>query len=198
MKNTWLVNKHKKIFLCWAYVQSGPNQINFLFYPYKPEKNKKEIKYNWLTTSQIKCTLPVKSFWTVRFVRFCFYIYIFLLTKPAFIWSEIQPLSEIKSFCNIIHYTTQKLGVSRISFLAGCIKLIKSDGKTMLKCIMLQKISISDKLCSSELSIHLRNLKNIILRFQQSIQYLEGRAGYEFLKGRVSVIISYLSCWLTT
>ncbi len=37
------------------------------------------------------------------------------------------------------------------------------------KCIMLQKISVSDKCCSSELSIHQKNLKNILLSCFQHI-----------------------------
>ncbi len=71
-----------------------------------------------------------------------------------------------------MHYTIKKLGVSiqyiYIQFkkhfckgiteintfiLQGCFKLIKRDDKT------LQKVSISDKCCSSELSIHQSNLK---------------------------------------
>jgi len=60
----------------------------------------------------------------------------------------------------------QMFGVSKIFFkhintfiLQGCIKLIKSAVKT---CIMLQTISISNKCCSFELSIHQRILKKWI------------------------------------
>ncbi len=68
----------------------------------------------------------------------------------------------------LIHYTIQKLGVSYIFFGGGgggrLILLFSKDAlnwsKVMIKTfIMLQKISISDKCCSSELSIHQRNLK---------------------------------------
>ncbi len=74
--------------------------------------------------------------------------------------SKVQHLSEIKRFCNIIHYT-KILGIEIITFWFS-----KDWSKVMIKTfIMLQKISISDKCCSSELSIHQRNLKKIFSAF---------------------------------
>ncbi len=55
-----------------------------------------------------------------------------------------QHLSEIKSFCSIIHYTIQKFGVSIYLFgkeiieintfiLQGCFKFVKSDDMDYFK-----------------------------------------------------------------
>ncbi len=55
-------------------------------------------------------------------------ISIFKTVEYVFSWilwierSKDQHLFEIKSFCNIIHYTIQKLGVSIIFFVGGIIE----------------------------------------------------------------------------
>ncbi len=76
---------------------------------------------------------------------------LWLIERP-----KAQHLSEIKCFCNIVHYTIQKLGVSIYFFIWKEIWFSK-DALNWSK--MLQKISISDKCCLfSKLSIHQRNL----------------------------------------
>ncbi len=73
--------------------------------------------------------------------------------------SKDQHLSEIKSFCNIIHYH-----FLRNKLILLFIKDALNWSKVMINTfIMLQKISISDKCCSSELCIHQRNQKKKIL-----------------------------------
>ncbi len=111
---------------------------------------------------------------------YCYY-YQYLKQLSIYFWilwwierCKDQHLSEIKSFCNIIHYTIQKLGVSIYTYIQvyiyggkkwyKLILLFSKDAlnrsKVMIKTfIMLQNIYISDKCCSSELSIHQRNLR---------------------------------------
>ncbi len=57
-----------------------------------------------------------------------------------------------------MHYTIQKLGVSIFFFIWKEMIEIWFSKDALNWSKMLQKISISDKCCSSELSIHQRNL----------------------------------------
>ncbi len=68
------------------------------------------------------------------------YIYIYIRIFVSIERSKDQHLYEIKIFCNIIHYTIQKLGVCiicwgggvieiNICIQQGCFKLIKSDDR---------------------------------------------------------------------
>ena len=84
--------------------------------------------------------------------------------------SKEQHLSEIQSFCNIIHYRSKVWGQEECLLLffwkqikeintfiqQGCIKSIKSDSKDIYN---VTKDYISNKCCSFELSIHQRILK---------------------------------------
>ncbi len=119
-----------------------------------------------------------------RNIYYYYYQYLKQLSTFLFriLWwierSKDQYLSEIKSFCNIIHYTIQKLLVSIYIYKyiyigkemieINRLLLFSKDALNWSKLMkntfkMLQKISISDKCCSSELSINQRNLKKILL-----------------------------------
>ncbi len=109
----------------------------------------------------------------------------FFLWWRFFGWTEIskdQLVSEIKSFCSIIHYTIFFGGGKKLLKL---ILLFSKDAlnwsNLMIKTfMMLQNIYISDKCCSSILSIHQRNLKKstplfstIIINVFWTIMWLE-------------------------
>ncbi len=90
----------------------------------------------------------------------------FFLWWRFFGWTERskdQLVSEIKSFCSIIHYTIYFGGGGGGEKLLKLILLFSKDAlnwsNVMIKTfIMLQNIYISDTCCSSILSIHQRNL----------------------------------------
>ncbi len=76
--------------------------------------------------------------------------------------SKDQHLYEIK-FCNIIHTIPFKRSIILFKKLyKKIIRLFSKDQKMIKIFKMLQNIYISDKCCSSELSIHQRNLKTKI------------------------------------